>query len=63
MSQRKDKKNGILDRHSDWNQLMLDYWVCWGCDKRCGVTSAHQPVGCLSSIKEENRKATLKIAE
>ena len=62
MSQRQDKKESILNRHSDWRQLMLDYWTCWGCEKRCGVTSANQPTGCLSSIKEENKKATLKVA-
>jgi len=65
MSQKQDKKNSTstLAIHSEWHQLMLDYWICWGCDKRCGVTSANQPNGCLSSIKEENKKATLKIVE
>jgi len=60
MSQRSNKnKPSTLNVHADWRQLMLDYWTCWGCPKRCGVTSAFQPSGCLSSIKEE--KATLKV--
>lgn len=63
MASQRDKKKSesTLTIHADWRQLMLDYWTCWGCSKRCGVTSAHQPSACLSSYKDEKAKLTIQM--
>lgn len=61
MSQRNKKRDeSILALKNKWEQLCLDCWVCIGCDKRCTVTTLHEPVGCIperSDIKHNGKLA------